>query len=254
LPRSVAFTDDPNARSDTWAIRQLPPLIPTDLPRSSRFPKMCAHRVLPDYDVSLYIDTRVLLKTPPERILSELFDGHNAPMTCFRHDLRTTIEEEAEAIIGAGYDQADICRAQLAAYLEDSYGGAAPLIWGGVLMRSHNEERIRDAMERWFAQILRYSRRDQLSFPYVAEKTELSFVAHALSNRETEWHQWPVPWDGDLSPSVEALARGPSQKARDLAESERELAQARAALFAMQTSTSWRMTAPLRKIARMVRR
>ena len=170
----IAFTGDPTVRSDTWTIRHLPALLPMDMSRSSRFPKICAHRVLPEYDVSLYIDTKVLLTAPPETILDDLLIGQSGSMACFRHDQRSTIAEEVEAVIQGGLDQADMCRAQLADYAADGYLGATPLTWSGLLMRFHNREEVKSAMDMWIAHVLRYSRRDQLSFSYIAEKNETS--------------------------------------------------------------------------------
>jgi hypothetical protein len=249
----IAFTGDPNVRSDTWTIRHLPALIPTDMSRSSRFPKICAHRVLPDYDVSLYIDTKVLLKAPPELILDKLLIDHGASMSCFRHDQRSTIAEEVEAVIQGGLDRADVCRAQMADYARDGYKGTTPLTWSGLLMRFHNRDDVKDAMEKWIAQVLRYSRRDQLSFPYIAEKAGFSFVAHPLANEETEWHRWPLEPDGIADSRASRDPGRRDDRPRGLDDAERDLARARAEILALRMSTSWRMTAPLRKLAGMAR-
>jgi hypothetical protein len=247
----IAFTSDPTVRSDTWTIRHLPALLPMDMPRSSRFPKICAHRVLPEYDISLYIDTKVLLTAPPETILDDLLIGHSDSMACFRHDQRSTIAEEVEAVIQGGLDRADVCRAQLADYAADGYRGTTPLTWSGLLMRFHNRDDVKNAMETWMAHVLRYSRRDQLSFPYVAEKTKLPFVAHPLPNQESKWHRWPIEPHKD---KATAGAPDPEQSPpRSLDDAERELARTRAELLAIRMSTSWRMTAPLRKIIHRVR-
>ncbi len=250
----IAFVDDPTLRSDTWTIRHLPPLLPTDIIRSSRFPKICAHRVLPDYDVSLYIDTKVRLTARPEEIFADLLEGQTSTMACLRHDSRATIDDEAEAIIGLGLDRADICRAQLAAYRRDGFAGTVPLTWSGMLLRYHHEPIVRETMERWFAQVLRYSRRDQISFPYVAEKSGLGFVAHPFSNRETKWHQWPVAPSHVRDGYWESAIEGLDLQQKTLAEAERLVAALRAEIDALRHSTSWQMTAPLRWASGLLKR
>ena len=72
----ICITDDPELESDSWQIRVVQPVIVTDPARSSRYPKICPHRFLEDYDVSLYIDNSVLLTRTPEEIVSALLpDG-----------------------------------------------------------------------------------------------------------------------------------------------------------------------------------
>ncbi len=52
----VCITDDPTLRSEKWQIRTVESALPMDSARSSRAPKILAHRFLPDYDESLYVD------------------------------------------------------------------------------------------------------------------------------------------------------------------------------------------------------
>ena len=68
----ICFTDDPSIISNTWTIRPLELMFTQDPARSSRVAKLCTHRVLPEYDVSLYIDNTVRLRKTPESIVGDL--------------------------------------------------------------------------------------------------------------------------------------------------------------------------------------
>jgi hypothetical protein len=247
----IAFVDDDTVRSDTWTLRKRPPIIPTDLERSSRFPKICAHRFLPEYEASLYIDTKVRLKQRPEAIFDALLQDDDT-IACILHDERTEIFAEAEAVIYNGFDRADICKAQLDAYRRDGYTSGAPLVWSGMLLRRHNDPRLQDSMERWFAQVLRYSRRDQLSFSYVAEKTGLKPRTHAIPNRISPWHEWPIETEADRIGYRESAFESVEGDALDLAAAQMQISQLRRDIAALKESTSWRVTAPLRSARRLL--
>ncbi len=187
----IAFVGDPAITSDTWQVRHVPPLLPGDPVRSSRFAKLLAHRLLPDYGASLYIDCSVRLEQPAEALFRDLLTGHTDTMACFRHPDRTDVLSEAEAVIALGYDDPAVCMAQMAAYRRAGFTGRVPLIWGGLLLRYHHHPAVVACMERWFVHVLRYSRRDQLSFPFVAEQLDFDFVAHPHAATRSAWHSWP---------------------------------------------------------------
>ncbi len=266
----IAFVGDPAIRSETWEIRHLPALLPDDPVRSSRFPKLLPHRVLPEYDASLYIDCTVRLAQPPEALFADLLDGHSTTMACLRHHERFNVLDEALAVIELGYDDPAVCLAQVAAYRRAGLTGGVPMIWGGMLLRNHANPVVTACMERWFAHVLRYSRRDQLSFPYVAEELGFPFVAHPYSSLASPWHSWPHPRERSRAawtamPSepvpvrsgwVEGALDGHSLRALldHMEQAEMRLAQAHAALTTMRASRIWRATAGVRAVGNAVRR
>ncbi len=266
----IAFVGDPAVRSETWEVRHLPALLPDDPVRSSRFPKLLPHRVLPEYDASLYIDCTVRLSQPPEALFADLLDGHSTTMACLSHHERFNVLDEALAVIEFGYDDPAVCLAQIATYRRAGLSGSVPMIWGGLMLRYHTEPAVVTCMERWFAHVLRYSRRDQLSFPYVAEELGFSFMAHPYSPVMSRWHSWPHPHERSraawvavpaepttaLGSWVESALEGSSLLAlRDhMDQAERRLAQAEAALTMMRDSRIWRATAGVRAVANAFRR
>ncbi len=278
----IAFVGDPTLVSGTWTLRHLPPRLPGDAVRSARFAKLHPHLLLEDYDVSLYIDCTVLLKQPPEALFDALLFGRSETMACLRNSHRDNAPDEALAILDLGYDDPETCLRQLRAYAEGGQQGTVPLIWTGLLLRFHHHKKVVTMMERWWEHVLRYSRRDQLSFCYVAEILDFPFIAHSLDNESSIWHLWPLsrtrvraPWAQPLPapPSetasafqvrlhqaidriaaVSALARAPLDDAQlrlSAVQARRERLEK--ALVAMSQSTSWRLTAPLRRAADIIR-
>ena len=93
----ICFSDDPSIISNTWMIRPLELMFTQDPARSSRLAKLCAHRVLPEYDISLYIDNSVRLRRVPEAIVDELLPA-DVGFAALSHAYRDSIEDEFRAI------------------------------------------------------------------------------------------------------------------------------------------------------------
>ncbi|MGH9441845.1 MAG: glycosyltransferase domain-containing protein [Thermoanaerobaculia bacterium] len=189
----IAFVDDPAITSETWQIRHLPPLLPDDPGRSSRYVKMHPHVLLSDYDASLYIDGSILLRRRPEDIFESLLFGVTDTMACVRHDQRRRIDEEAEAVAAWDLDDPAVVAEQLRAYALDGHDGTVPMISAGFLLRFHNDKRVVAFMEAWFSHVMAFSRRDQLSFPHVAEKLAFPMHMHDFDTESSEWYR--LAWD-----------------------------------------------------------
>jgi hypothetical protein len=274
----IAFTDDPTAAWPGWTCRYLPQRVPGDPVRSSRYVKFHPHVLLPNYDASLYLDATVLLRQPPEVLFSTLLDGHTDTMACLAHSHRDCVLDEVRAVLSFGYDDPELCLRQMAAYARAGWSGAVQLTWSGLLLRHHHHPDVVAAMQMWWEQVLRFSRRDQLSFAFVAEHQGFPFIAHALDNEASPFHQWPVPrervrapWNpalpaftasndgasdfqsrlvallGELDASITRQARVDIMQARAEADAWRETSDA------LRASRSWRVTAPLRRAATWLR-
>lgn len=267
----VCFTDEPAATSKTWQIRHVPPAFPLDSNRSSRRPKILSHLYLDDYDESLYIDNSTLLLVEPDALFDALLPT-DVSMAVLRHSFRQRLREEFTAVVDQRRDAAWQCEEQLAHYerTHPELLDRRPL-WGGLLLRRHHEPAVRGAMQIWWEQVLRYSRRDQLSLPIALADAGLQPLVHDLDNHISPFHEWPRgaaqrdPHGGAPLPpgptariaelQLQAVAlqgetaalRAQTEAAQDAATSTRserdELAQQVAALHA---STSWRVTRPLR--------
>ena len=202
----ICFTDHPQTGSSTWKMVPVEPILPMDFARSSRMIKILPHRFLPEYECSLYIDNRVSLRAAPEKIYAELLERGDADMVCFQHSFRETVLDEFEEVINRQMDDLNTILEQL-----NVYSLTRPEVLfekpanGGFLLRRHNR-RVIAAMEDWAAHVLRYSRRDQLSFNYAVGRHALKINRLALDIRDSEYCACPPVQGREPQANRRALA------------------------------------------------
>lgn len=190
----ICFTDQQGLEPNGWIVRYVSPIILSDTFRSSRELKVRPHRWLADYPNSIYIDSSVHLRKDPLALWDYLIPNESTVFGSFFHSFRATVADEFSAVAEAKLDYRNTINEQLQAY-RTHYAQTLTdkPVWGGVLARRHNTHSCISAMEVWFAHILRYSRRDQLSLPLA--------LSHLTGNQRniiladillTEFHEWPV--------------------------------------------------------------
>lgn len=146
-----------------WRQRRLPDAR-LDPVRMSRYAKLTPHLLFPDYEYSVFIDGNIDIVGSVSALLAE----HGYPaMLAFQHPWRDCIYEEAEACIRGGKESPDLIRRQVSFYREAGFPSHFGLIESNVLVRRHHDPAVVALMDDWWTEIQRWSRRDQLSFPYV---------------------------------------------------------------------------------------
>jgi hypothetical protein len=100
-------------------------------------------------------------------------------MCVFRHHARSCIYEEAEACKVRRLDSPELIDGQMARYREEGFPARFGLQELAVILRRHSEA-VEDFDRRWWEEISRGSRRDQLSFQYVRWKTGLPIAEFPL--------------------------------------------------------------------------
>lgn len=186
----ICFTDDPELTSDTWQFVRVEPLLPLDLVRSQRDLKIRGHRVLDEFDETLYIDNSVLLLKTPEVILDDWLA--EADYAVSLHSYRERVIDEFDEVVALNYDDAGRVHEQLLHY-SDLY---QELIhqhpyWNGIIARRRTPD-VDAAMQLWFDHVLRFSRRDQLSANVALGLSDVHVNPIHIDNFESELHRWPV--------------------------------------------------------------
>ncbi|KQW57806.1 hypothetical protein [Variovorax sp. Root411] len=188
----LCLTDDPALTSDTWQVVQVPTVFGMDPVRSQRMLKICPHEVeaLRGFDRSLYVDNSVILRETPEEVIAR--HPHGSGMGLPLHSYRDSVLDEFIEVARLGLDDSGRIFEQLNHYLgEDDPALAEPPHWTAILLRDHRHPKVRDAMSRWLAHVLRYSRRDQLSFNTAVRAAGFAPDAWPLDNRQSWFHTWP---------------------------------------------------------------
>ena len=76
---------------------------------------------------------------------------------------------------------------QVKGYQDEGYPSHNGLITGMVILRRHNEEDCIKVMEDWWTEIKYGSKRDQLSFNYVAWKNKTKFNYMDGDSRDNQY-------------------------------------------------------------------
>ncbi len=159
----LLYTDDPGLVRPPWILREQDFDAPTPYLAAKR-PKVLAHEVLPEYDISLWIDGSTTVAT---RELDELVSTHLAgySLALHPHRGRMSLCEEILAMLTADREHPTIM------------GAVKKLVWdvmhypdllafccNGVLLRRHNDPQIKALATRWWEWCTELSSFDQDSF------------------------------------------------------------------------------------------
>ena len=188
----ICFTDS-ELVSDIWQIKKYIPLY-EDPTRTAKKYKILPHRFLKEYDISVFIDGNMVVRNNINDIVDKYLNN-KVNVAIYDHnqnklDPRNCIYEEANTIYELGKinsnkrperglknwkDNPWIIQSQMVKYKSEKYPTNNGLITGMVVFRRHNENDCINAMEDWWSEIKYNSKRDQLSFNYVAWKNKLNF-------------------------------------------------------------------------------
>tara|TARA_Y100001935_G_C17284338_1_gene499415 strand:+ start:20 stop:562 length:543 start_codon:yes stop_codon:yes gene_type:complete len=169
--------------------------------------KVLAHKFLPDYEISVWIDANLCLKKNPDELVEKYLTNHNLAVFDHKNNIDSIdcLYKEAEHIFklqaGGRYkDDPELIKKQIKKYRDEGYPENNGLAVTMVLLRRHNKPDALKAMEEWWKQISENSRRDQLSFNYATWKTKLDFMYLPGDSRNNEWfeyraHQKRTVWE-----------------------------------------------------------
>ncbi len=174
----IVFTDKPLPDTGIYDIRPMP-YIDADRTRSARYVKTHPHTLLEGYDMAIWVDANIMITGDISSILEE-FVASNKPIGAIPHPLRENIYEEAEECIKRSKDEAEIVRSQVEYYRDESFN-TQTLIESGFMIFNLKNEAIAPFCDFWWQQIDRFSKRDQLSLPFVIEQQGIDW--HPITKR-----------------------------------------------------------------------
>lgn len=187
----LCFTDM-DLKSNTWKIIKSTPIY-QDPNRNAKKYKILPHRYLKDYDYSIWIDGNYSVISDIREIVEKgdyLAYDHNQSHL----DPRDCVYQEYNAIIHLGYqnagnfkDKPQIMFDQINRYLNEGYPRKNGLTTNGIMFRNHKNPDIVKILEAWWLEIKHNSRRDQLSFDYVAWKNNFRIQYIPGDNRNNQY-------------------------------------------------------------------
>lgn len=169
----ICFTDDKDLTSKSWKVIY----IDTEEYSSNlmnRMFKWLPHRFLEKYDISLYIDTNVILLQNPDPLIEKYLI--NFMFAAPKHSKRECLYQESAICIARNksnlYDTFD----QIEDYIQEDFPKNFGLSENTVLLRRHNKEEVIELMESVWDNLVHWkTRRDQLSLAYCIWKLKFKF-------------------------------------------------------------------------------
>ena len=185
--RRVLFTDRDDLDFPGVEIVRLP-ADGLDPARASRRAKLMPHRYLTE-DWSLWLDNKSRLRRDPSEILATLQAQSPKAFFAFRHFRRDCVYQELQTCWENGLDDYRTLKERERTYRAEGMPEHAGLIEGHFILRRHHEPSVATFGEEWFDHVCRFSRRDQISFPYLVWKRGFDYAPiDSLDWKETVRH------------------------------------------------------------------
>lgn len=176
----ICFTDNLNLKSPVWQIKPIPEELKfLSNVKKQRIVKICPHRYLSEYDVSVWVDGHIYIIGDINEFISQ-YDLNKCSFYTRVHPSRKCIYDEAEAVIKMNKDSIDVVNRQIQRYKQENYPKKIGMMETGIILRKHNAKICKLLCNLWASELLKESHRDQLSFNYACWK--MKFVAGVLTN------------------------------------------------------------------------
>ena len=167
----VLISDDKPSDMGTFKqwidVRDICPNEITDNTRKNRYCKINAHKIFPDYNMSIYMDGNIQLKRNLDEICDNISD---IGITVLAQTGYIDTYREAAHKMGQNVDNVDIIYKQVEKYWKDGFPEGFGSWYCTILVRKHNSKLCMKIMEDWWNELCLYSKRNQISFPYVLWK------------------------------------------------------------------------------------
>lgn len=165
----ICFSNDFCERQvGVWIIRKIPAIKDSNNVRLSRYPKLMPHKMLENYDVSIYIDANIQIvsKAFYATVNLRINEGH---LICqVPHPFRDCIYEDIRMVYrlrrGVSLMEA---RRQYTHLKENYFPSHYGLFENNIILRRHNNKEVIRISEEWWNEYMHYTQRDQFSLMYV---------------------------------------------------------------------------------------
>ena len=165
----ICFTDSKDMVSDVWEFRPVPKeLDGLTAVKKQRCIKICPHKYLPEYSLSVWVDGCMKLVGDLNPFIKNEC-GDNI-ISIPKHPKRTCIYKEEEAVVQIKKDKKANTWPQILRYKKEGFPSNYGLVQSNIVVRRHNDPRCASFMDDWWSEVKNGSKRDQLSFDYVRWK------------------------------------------------------------------------------------
>jgi lipopolysaccharide biosynthesis glycosyltransferase/glycosyltransferase involved in cell wall biosynthesis len=165
----VCFTDDlsiGNVDNDSWQVR---PLFfnKLDNTRNQRWHKIHPHILFPEYKKSIWLDANINILNKDVFADIDRAMADSCLISVAPHPERNCIYDELIACVALGKDDEGVMRKQVDLIKSAGFPEKKGLFETNIMYRAHHNDRVIEIMKDWWWWVENYSRRDQLSLSYV---------------------------------------------------------------------------------------
>lgn len=139
--------------------------------KKQRHIKIFWPEIFDNYEYSLYLDSNIQLRVDPNVFIDFLLP--DSDLLVFRHPSRDCLYSEAQVCIDRGFANSLVVSKQLEKYRTEGYPENNGLYAGGIIFRRHTKP-VLEFSKMWWEEVQMFSQRDQISFPYIVWKCNLS--------------------------------------------------------------------------------
>ena len=159
----ICFSDQDIVDSN-WKVKKIPEFLNyLDETKRARCLKILPHLFLPEYEISIWIDGSIEVLGSINKLISENLNNY---FSICKHPDRTCTFEEANSVISLKKDTKEVVMEQMSRYESLGYPKNNGMVQSGIIIRKHNEEECKKISNNWWPEVLKGSKRDQLSFNF----------------------------------------------------------------------------------------
>lgn len=166
----ICFTDNPNLKSKVYEIVHLPSEF-KDKAYMARKVKLQPHLFLPKHSINIWHDCSMKMLLDPDKLVE---DHGKKDFTIMNHPFHWCAYAEAKLCGKMGKDDQKIIGVQMQRYFNERMPQKLGLVASGVQIRKNNKAN-KTFLDLWWNEVENGSKRDQLSFNYIAWKTKFDY-------------------------------------------------------------------------------
>ncbi|CAM6100188.1 unnamed protein product [Calypogeia fissa] len=161
-----------------WRVVVVKNLPFSDQRRNGKIPKLLNHRFFPQARYSIWVDSKSQFRRDPIGVIETLLVRPKSVFAISEHGGRSCVYKEGEAIVKKNKALPEEVAIQLNQYHKENFPELAQfddhkaLAEASVIVREHTPL-TNLFMCNWFNEVMRFTARDQLSFPYVLVKLQV---------------------------------------------------------------------------------
>lgn len=133
----------------------------------SKFVKIFPNLFFKDYDYSIWVDGATTIIADLYPFIDRLNEN---PIGMFDNPVHDCIYTEADFLVYYNRVQKDVIKSQISHYRKEGYPKHRGMFECTIIARQHHNDKCVHIMNEWWNQIVTFSMRDQISFPYVLWK------------------------------------------------------------------------------------